>query len=228
MHALNGKRSGRGYIARCPAHDDEHPSLSINARGGRILVKCHAGCSQNRVLAALRDRGLWPEADLKAHRGSADVVYVYKDENGRPIHRVKRTATKRFFQEHLVGGKWVPGAGERIVLYHLDELLGRQHEPVYIAEGEKDVDRLRQFGLLATCNPMGAGKWRDQFSAYVAGRDVYVFFDRDPASKAFRGQIHAADVALSLTAVGAQFTSSNFPVERTLANFWIREDQWHR
>jgi putative DNA primase/helicase len=38
------------------------PSLSIrDADGGKVLVRCHAGCDQGRVIAALRSRGLWDE-----------------------------------------------------------------------------------------------------------------------------------------------------------------------
>jgi hypothetical protein len=38
-------RSGDGWTARCPAHDDGHSSLTIHHRDGRWLVKCHAGCN---------------------------------------------------------------------------------------------------------------------------------------------------------------------------------------
>jgi len=58
--ALGGRRSGDGWLARCPAHDDAHPSLGIVERDGRVLVCCRAGCTQADVLAALRERGLWP------------------------------------------------------------------------------------------------------------------------------------------------------------------------
>ena len=51
---------GTGWIARCPAHDDGKPSLSVrNSQQGKVLVRCHAGCEQARVIAALRSRGLW-------------------------------------------------------------------------------------------------------------------------------------------------------------------------
>jgi hypothetical protein len=58
--ALGGRRSGVGYIARCPGHDDHTPSLSIRYGNSRLLVHCHAGCTQAAVIAALRERGLWP------------------------------------------------------------------------------------------------------------------------------------------------------------------------
>src|SRR5262245_48595178 len=62
--ALRGRRSGRGWLARCPAHDDHNPSLSISVgNDGRTLVHCHAGCSQDQVLTALKDRGLWHYED---------------------------------------------------------------------------------------------------------------------------------------------------------------------
>src|SRR4051812_42639871 len=47
------RRSGDGWTARCPAHADRHPSLSITEKGGRVLVHCHAGCTVNAILAAL-------------------------------------------------------------------------------------------------------------------------------------------------------------------------------
>ena len=48
------RRSGRGWIARCPAHDDRHPSLSIvKAADGRILLHCFAGCLVEMICEAL-------------------------------------------------------------------------------------------------------------------------------------------------------------------------------
>ena len=47
-------------MARCPAHDDRAPSLSIqDTTDGKVLVYCHAGCDQARVISALRALGLW-------------------------------------------------------------------------------------------------------------------------------------------------------------------------
>jgi putative DNA primase/helicase len=61
--ALGGRKAGGGWTARCPAHDDRTPSLSIrDADENMVLVRCHAGCDQERVIAALRGRGLWGES----------------------------------------------------------------------------------------------------------------------------------------------------------------------
>jgi putative DNA primase/helicase len=57
---LGGSKAGASWMARCPAHDDREPSLSItDARCGRVLVRCHAGCDQHDVIAALLARGIW-------------------------------------------------------------------------------------------------------------------------------------------------------------------------
>jgi hypothetical protein len=51
---LDAKRSSKGWVAHCPAHDDTTPSLSIDeGADGRALVICHAGCSIEAVLAKL-------------------------------------------------------------------------------------------------------------------------------------------------------------------------------
>lgn len=57
--ALGDRKAGQGWMARCPAHDDREPSLSIRDTGGKVLVRCHAGCDQLDVIAALKERGLW-------------------------------------------------------------------------------------------------------------------------------------------------------------------------
>lgn len=59
--ALDGRKSGRAWWARCPAHQDKRPSLELTDAGGKVLVRCWSGCSQADVIAALKARGLWPE-----------------------------------------------------------------------------------------------------------------------------------------------------------------------
>jgi putative DNA primase/helicase len=57
------KKAGDGYKARCPAHEDRTPSLSIKeAEDGTVLIKCHAGCSTQAVVKelGLNMRDLFP------------------------------------------------------------------------------------------------------------------------------------------------------------------------
>jgi putative DNA primase/helicase len=68
---LGGRWFGSYGSARCPAHDDRSPSLSISEAAGKLLVYCHAGCDQRDVVAALKDRGLWGE---KNRRSVADTT----------------------------------------------------------------------------------------------------------------------------------------------------------
>ena len=50
----DAKKSGTGWSACCPAHDDRQPSLSIaEGEDRRVLLKCHAGCPVDAICAAL-------------------------------------------------------------------------------------------------------------------------------------------------------------------------------
>lgn len=69
--ALGGHRAGATWMARCPAHDDSSPSIAISAgSNGKVLVRCHAGCDQRDVIAALIESGLW-DATGKRYGGIA-------------------------------------------------------------------------------------------------------------------------------------------------------------
>jgi hypothetical protein len=51
---LHARRSGSGWIVRCPAHEDRSPSLSIDeGRDGRILLHCFGGCTSEAVCDSL-------------------------------------------------------------------------------------------------------------------------------------------------------------------------------
>ena len=55
LERLEGvKRTGDGrWTARCPAHDDRSPSLSIKEIDDRVLMHCFGGCETSAVLAAV-------------------------------------------------------------------------------------------------------------------------------------------------------------------------------
>jgi putative DNA primase/helicase len=80
--ALGGYRTGRSWSARCPAHDDHSPSLSVrDGEDGQVLVHCHAGCSQPQVIAALRERNLWSTRSPRSHTsGKAPIGRVRSED----------------------------------------------------------------------------------------------------------------------------------------------------
>lgn len=66
------KATADGLTAKCPAHDDKNPSLSVDSgNDGRVLLHCHAGCPTEAVVAALglTLRDLFDFADDLAHQG---------------------------------------------------------------------------------------------------------------------------------------------------------------
>jgi putative DNA primase/helicase len=80
--ALGGRKAGGGWMARCPAHDDRTPSLSIRDAGdGKVLVRCHAGCEQEQVVAILRSRGLWSSNGPQWHPKQRPSVQHKPDQD---------------------------------------------------------------------------------------------------------------------------------------------------
>jgi putative DNA primase/helicase len=75
--ALGGRKAGAAWMARCLAHDDRAPSLSIaDTCDGKVLVRCHAGCEQRDVIAALRGRGVWDADERRPIRFSRKLDRV--------------------------------------------------------------------------------------------------------------------------------------------------------
>jgi putative DNA primase/helicase len=83
--ALGGRKAGGSWTARCPAHNDRTPSLSIrDVNDGKVLVRCHAGCDQELVIAALRARGLWTENSARPFLRPAPRVVIERPDQDDP------------------------------------------------------------------------------------------------------------------------------------------------
>ena len=119
------RRSGAGWTARCPAHDDRRASLSVG-RGddGRWLLKCHAGCAFDAIVAALGiDAGeLFP--DKQPHQPPDRRIIAVYDYAG--VFEVVRYEPKDFRQRRPDGQRgylWnLNGVTPR--LFHLNDLAG--------------------------------------------------------------------------------------------------------
>ncbi len=137
--------------------------------------------------------------------------YDYVDENGTLLYQVVRFEPKDFRQRRPDGsGGWVWKMGDvRRVLYRLPAVIEavKAGRTVYVAEGEKDVATLVSFGLDATCNPGGAGKWRPEYSETLRGAHVVILPDADKP-----GREHAAGIAAALSGVAADVCIVELPV----------------
>jgi putative DNA primase/helicase len=196
--ALGGaRREGGGWRCLCPAHEDRDPSLSVTESNGKILVICRAGCDQDAVIEALKDRGLWPEAKRTLGK-SATATYDYRDADGSLRYQVVRYANPKTFKQRRPDGAdgWIwKTAGVEPLPYLLPELIKSGERVVFVAEGERDCDRLAALGEIASCNHGGAGKWSAKISPHFAGRDIVILPDNDEA-----GRAHAESVARSMKA----------------------------
>ncbi|MDA1054622.1 MAG: AAA family ATPase [Planctomycetota bacterium] len=214
------KPSGKGWVARCPSHEDSTPSLTIalGDKGG-IVLQCKAGtCKTADVLAAVgmtfADVGPTRQTcNGKPSNGKPRIVatYDYRDERGELLYQVVRSEPKTFRLRRPDASKpgcWLYSLGDvRRVLYRLPELLAADPaEVVYIVEGEKDADRLRSWGLVATCNAGGAGKWRTDYCDALQSRSVVLLPDNDEP-----GRKHADAVARMLDGVAASVRIVELP-----------------
>jgi 5S rRNA maturation endonuclease (ribonuclease M5) len=115
----DAKKSGSGWMARCPAHDDESPSLSIGTGSeGKALVHCHADCATEVVLDAIgmKMSDLFPDApgakpassnkpkgrgrafasaddaiaELERKLGKRSAMWTYRNASGEPVGFILR------------------------------------------------------------------------------------------------------------------------------------------
>ena len=134
------------------------------------------------------------------------AVYPYLDERAELHFEVVRLEPKSFRQRRSDSNWGVKGC--RVLPYRLPELIEAmaRENPIFIVEGEKDVDRLAKLGATATCNAGGAGKWRPEHAAFLEGADVVIVPDNDEA-----GRDHAEGVARSLRGIASRIRIVELP-----------------
>ena len=198
------KPSGKGFVCRCPAHDDKNPSLSISeSTDGKTLLHCHAGCTPEAICTAANIKPADLFADkMKPMQRQIVATYPYHDANGKFLFEVVRFEPKDFRQRRpdvtaLDGWTWKTKGVEK-VLFRLPEILAAiaSGKFIFVCEGEKDVLAMTEHAFSATCNPCGAGKWQDSYTETLRGAAITIVADKDAA-----GRAHAALVAGKLRGI---------------------------
>jgi hypothetical protein len=196
------KRCGR---CRCPAHQDNDPSLDVVEKNGMVLFTCRAGCTQESVLDALRTRGLWNTANGCDHNGlpperhpelgAPDHRYEYTTAGGATLGFVFRWNARPGRKKEIrpvwrCAGLWqwkAPPAPRP--LYGLAELAAFPDRPVLAVEGEKSVEGARDHvndHVIITWSG-GTGAVAHANLAPLKGRDIVLWPDNDePGRKAMR------------------------------------------
>jgi DNA primase len=217
--------SGDNASAHCPFHEDQKPSLSVNLKTG--LFKCHCpdcrasgdvfrfhqkkhGCTFPEAVKELGKFAGFDTANGKKARkslGKVVAAYDYLDADGKVIFQTVRFDPKDFRQRRPDGnGGWINEVKSlpELVPYNLPEVL--KAETVDICEGEKDCLALARLGMTATCNPMGAEKWRKEYNRHFQGKRVVILPDNDQP-----GLDHAQDIARNLQGVAASVKVVELP-----------------
>ena len=183
------RKAGNGYRARCPAHEDRNPSLSISLGDtGQVVVYCHRGCSFAEIRDALgigttemarapAPAPTAPPAPRPLPSGPNVTVYPYTDESGVETFAVVRRDTARgksISQWRPEGGGWIPsGPGTSRPLYRLPSLIGST-DRVVIVEGEKCVEAVRHAWPAVTVTTWAGGTKAWQRTDYEPLRGRYV------------------------------------------------------
>lgn len=202
-------RVSGGFQAKCPCrNDDDNPSFSVSeGDGGKVVVYCHAGrCDTKQACESMgiTMSDLYPPKQPK----KLDLIakYRYLDETGTLLFEKLRyvdaaTGKKEFRQRKPDGnGGWEYKLGDTPrVLYNLPQVLKAKETgtPIWVVEGEKDVDTLVKMGVCATTMPNGAGTWLPIHTEALAGAVVEIIADNDEA-----GLKHAKGVYEELVDAG--------------------------
>lgn len=213
-------RAGNNAVnATCPCHADRKQSLTITDAGERILLHCQAGCKTEEILQAVsltwsdigpskekrtsynwRERMEYGQAQIHGEGTHIQAVYDYKDEEGRYL-----------FSKIRIEGGDIDGktfllarvdyradtyeknlGGVKATLYNLPDLLRsiREGYPVYIVEGEKDVETMRKVLHYTATTAGGVGGWKKEYARFFRGATVTILPDNDAPGEKLAKEIY--------------------------------------
>lgn len=193
------KHYGDKAQARCPCHDDKQASLTITKGRRSALLHCHAGCNFEDIIqkVGLKKRDLYfeerpPGSSWRAYvegreHKRIEAVYNYVSAiNGEYTFTKIRMQDKRMIYGVLCNGRFTYGLGGRHRkdlksvygdLKALNKVIA-EGKPIFIPEGEKDVDTLTKRGYTALTYG-GSGDWQSEFATLFKGAAVYILADND-------------------------------------------------
>jgi hypothetical protein len=189
-HSIDFVESRKGkYTTDCPNCSGNYLNVEIKRDG--VVWFCQS-CQQG---AGEKFEQAKPTGEL----GPIKAVYDYTDETGKLLFQVLRfepiNGAKEFRQRTGPDQEKWSIKGVRIVPFNLPAVLEAiaNEQTVFVCEGEKDVLTLQRLGIVATCNPMGAQKWRREFNELLRGGDMVIAIDNDDPGRE-HGQLVAQNL----------------------------------
>ncbi|MBL8864818.1 MAG: DUF3987 domain-containing protein [Planctomycetia bacterium] len=215
------KPNGEGkYIARCPAHDDGNPSLSIGiGDDNKVLLHCFAGCTSDAITKAIgfTTRDLFtsknghangkPKSAARSFNSMGEAIAEYEKQLGR---------TKAIWNYYDADGeicglvlRWDAPTGKTIRPIARDVFGGwtltamPDPRPLYqlpdlattktiiVVEGEKCVDAARSLGFIATTSSGGSNAATKSDWRPLAGKDVLILPDNDAPGRKYAETVAA-------------------------------------
>lgn len=200
------------WSARCPAHSDTSPSLSIQEANGKILLHCFAGCEVDSITEAMgvAMKELFTDTSNGQALRKTTRIFDYTDEGGSLLYQVVREDLlngKKDFKQRRPGenGGWIWKLEDtRRVLYRLPHILQEADAPIVIHEGEKAVESAVAADLPGVHTTTAGGSNapdKTDFSA-VKGREVIICPDNDQSGEDYLHVV--ADMAKAARALSVK------------------------
>jgi putative DNA primase/helicase len=224
LNGLQGvRRSGTGWMARCPAHEDRQASLSVTAGDdGRALLYCHAGCTVEAVTGAagLATADLFEPREWRLPRRSTTAsgpsdpptLYAIRDLSGVAVavhERVDTPSGKRMTWRLPDGTSGLNGTPSAELPLFGSEQVNKwdASRPVLIAEGEKATIALLTAGFRALGTVTGASSAPSvAVLQALRGHHVILWPDSDKA-----GREHMRRIAERLAGIVASVRLLTWP-----------------
>lgn len=193
------KRNGDKAQCKCPAHADKQASLTITKGNKCVLFHCHAGCTLDEVLdaAGINKQDTFYNNDEKQISWKVYVegregkkiqaVYNYVSINGNYCFTKLRLEGKKIIYGKLDNERFTYGLGRKTPRRSYNAIYGdiqainkaiTENKPIFIPEGEKDVDTLTKLGYTAFTYG-GVKDWQEELATVLKGANVYILADND-------------------------------------------------
>lgn len=185
------KKSSSGYTALCPGHEDRKNSLKVDAADdGKILLRCHTGCSFNDIVKSLnlKPSDLMPEN--RKFQNSETVYKISLPSGGEVEHvRIDEPGGKRFIWRNN-GNMGLGGLKLRELPLYKPSVKVPSDGPVIITEGEKASIAAAKLGFRSYGTVSGASSCPGRSALEVCrDEDVVLWCDQDVPGRAHMAKV---------------------------------------